>query len=213
MQLQSGWCSCERECFLMNNTRRCLSSACSICQKAPRSHSAPWSGHLGVSCGAILNKYKGDNESFMASGGLCFWWCSFHAQINDACVFKTCYEQLISTCYCDLCHEWNEALGIAHWIVFAVKIYNRLDNKIAYSPQRLTNWQWKWTLLLEMIKSRCFMLNLSYPHTSIHIKQRSTIILDSLEQICIHYRNNDKSCVTYLEGRLKENKDWCPYQG
>lgn len=41
-------------------------------------------------------------------------------------------------------------------------------------------------------------------------KQNSTIILDSLEQICIHCHNNDKPCVTYLEGRLKENKDWCP---
>lgn len=38
-------------------------------------------------------------------------------------------------------------------------------------------------------------------------KQNSTIILDSLEQICIHCHNNDKPCVTYLEGRLKENKD------
>lgn len=51
------------------------------------------------------------------------------------------------------------------------------------------------------------MQNLSNPHMSIHIKQRSMIILDSLEQICIHYRNNDKPCVTFLEGRLKENKD------
>lgn len=53
---------------------------------------------------------------------------------------------------------------------------------------------------------------LSFPHTSMQIKPKSTIILDSLEQICIHCHNNDKPCVTYLEGRLKENKDWCPYQ-
>ncbi len=48
---------------------------------------------------------------------------------------------------------------------------------------------------------------LSFAHTSMHVKEKSTIILDSLEQICIHYHNNDKLCVTYLKGRLKENKD------
>lgn len=149
----------------------------------------------------------------MASGCLCFWRCSFHAQINDACVFKTCYEQLLPTCYCDLCHKWNEALGIEHWIVLAVKNLFTTDLIIIYSYHHLiANWQWNWTLLLEIIKVSisCWIFHF---HTSIHIKQRSTIILDSLEQICIHYHNNDKPCVTYLEGRLKENKDWCPYQG
>lgn len=50
--------------------------------------------------------------------------------------FKTCYEQLLPSCYFDLCPEWNEALGI----VFAEKRLFTTDLLTWLPIYNIANW-------------------------------------------------------------------------